>query len=223
MGEPAGGTDASDIVDPGTLGWAESPAPGVWRKRFHGAGEDAAATSLVRFDPGAAFPHHGHPDGEEILVLAGVFSDEAGHHGPGTYLLNPEGSSHAPFSDTGCTIFVKLRQYQGQRPQAAMDTTGMPWQPAERPGVRERLLYEAPEHGERVSLERWRADAGGRSFDRPAEILVLDGTVRTGAREAGPLCRILLPEGVQISPGAKGATLYLRLDRKAGPPPVRPA
>jgi anti-sigma factor ChrR (cupin superfamily) len=33
--------------------------------------------------------------------------------GPGTYIKNPPGSSHAPFSENGCTLLVKLRWAPG--------------------------------------------------------------------------------------------------------------
>ena len=69
----------------------------------------ARATSIVRYEAGAKFNLHEHAFGEEILVLDGTLSDEFGDYGPGTYLKNPSGSSHAPFSDGGCTLFVKLR------------------------------------------------------------------------------------------------------------------
>ncbi|MDJ0559276.1 MAG: cupin domain-containing protein [Microcystis sp. M53599_WE4] len=35
-------------------------------------------TMLTRFYPGGFFPLHGHPGGEEILVLEGNFVDETG-------------------------------------------------------------------------------------------------------------------------------------------------
>ncbi|SEQ08473.1 anti-ECFsigma factor, ChrR [Amphritea atlantica] len=93
--------------------WVTSPMPGVWRKPL--AREDAEqghATSIVRYDPGASFSSHGHPKGEEILVLQGVFSDQTGDYAAGTYFRNPEGFSHAPFSHEGCIILVKLHQFQ---------------------------------------------------------------------------------------------------------------
>jgi len=72
-------------------------------------GEVAKATSIVRYQPGSHFPMHAHDGGEEIFVLEGVFSDETGHYPAGSYLMNPPGSAHAPFSEAGCTLFVKLR------------------------------------------------------------------------------------------------------------------
>ncbi|MEM7366459.1 MAG: cupin domain-containing protein [Pseudomonadota bacterium] len=103
------------LVRSSELSWEPSPRPGVWRKRlFHEGGlENGTVTSLVRFDPGASFQSHDHPGGEEIIVLSGVFSDHQGDHGKETHLLNPEGYSHAPFTEMGCLLFVRLRQYAG--------------------------------------------------------------------------------------------------------------
>ena len=94
-----------------TLPWLRSPEPGVERRLLERAGgEVALATSIVRYAPNSRFAAHEHALGEEFLVLEGTFSDEHGHHPPGTYVRNPPGSRHAPFSDAGCVIFVKLRQ-----------------------------------------------------------------------------------------------------------------
>jgi anti-sigma factor ChrR (cupin superfamily) len=64
----------------------------------------------VRYAPGSRFERHVHAGGEEILVLEGTFADEHGDYAAGTYLRNPAGSSHAPFSQAGCTLLVKLQQ-----------------------------------------------------------------------------------------------------------------
>ena len=93
------------------LPWLPSPAAGVQRQLLaRDGGEDARATSIVRYAPGAAFPSHAHPQGEEIVVLDGEFADERGSYPTGTYVKNPPGSRHAPGSTNGCTLFVKLRQ-----------------------------------------------------------------------------------------------------------------
>ncbi len=49
--------------------------------------------------------------GEEFLVLEGTFSDQEGDYPAGTYIRNPEGFSHAPFSKDACTLLVKLHQF----------------------------------------------------------------------------------------------------------------
>ncbi|MBW2396116.1 MAG: cupin domain-containing protein [Deltaproteobacteria bacterium] len=83
--------------------WQASPSGTVWRKRLHrvGGAETGQVTSVVRYEAGASFPEHDHPDGEEIFVLEGIFSDEHGDWPAGTHLLNPEGFHHAPFSRDG--------------------------------------------------------------------------------------------------------------------------
>ncbi len=64
-------------------------------------------TALVRWAPGTHFQSHRHYGGEEILVLEGVFEDEHGRYGPGTWMRSPHLSQHQPFSQEGCLIFVK--------------------------------------------------------------------------------------------------------------------
>jgi len=118
------------VLDTNSLDWVPSPKAGVWRKPL--AREDAErghATSIVRYDPGARFSEHGHPLGEEIFVLEGTFSDETGDYSAGTYFRNPEGFRHAPFSENGCTILVKLHQFQAEdSDHIQIDTTSGQWQ-----------------------------------------------------------------------------------------------
>ena len=69
------------------------------------------ATTIVRFAPGSHFSAHTHTGGEEFIVLDGVFQDEHGDFPTGTYVRNPPTTSHTPGSEPGCTIFVKLWQF----------------------------------------------------------------------------------------------------------------
>lgn len=92
--------------------WVTSPADGVSRMPLEREEwESGHTTSLVRFRPGSSFPSHQHPLGEEIYVMEGVFSDENGDYPAGSYLRNPPGSRHQPFTREGCTLFVKLDQF----------------------------------------------------------------------------------------------------------------
>ena len=92
--------------------WIASPADGVSRVPLERmSAESGHKTSFVRFSPGSWFPAHAHPLGEEIYVLDGVFSDQHGDYPAGSYLRNPPGSSHRPFTKEGCTLFVKLDQF----------------------------------------------------------------------------------------------------------------
>jgi anti-sigma factor ChrR (cupin superfamily) len=90
------------------LAWEPSPAAGVERRMLVRDEALGQATSIVRYAPGASFPTHTHPGGEEIFVLEGTFADEHGIYPAGTYLRNPPGSRHHPYSPDGCVLFVKL-------------------------------------------------------------------------------------------------------------------
>lgn len=197
--------------------WQPSPAPGVERKRLDLSGpkEAGRVTSIVRYAPGSAFHRHPHPDGEEILVLSGVFSDEQGDHPAGTMLLNPEGFSHAPGSAEGCTLFVKLRQYGGSdRIQAAIDTHAMPWQPHPTiPGVWLKPLYSQPGHPEEIRLVRIapEAEIGAVDFPGGEEILVLSGDLSDEHGSYRTHTWIRHPAGSQHTPSTRGGcTLYVK-------------
>lgn len=166
------------VVDTTVLPWQPSPSPLVHRRLIErDGGEQARATSIVRYDPGASFSAHRHDLGEEIIVLDGVFSDETGDYGPGTYLRNPPGSGHAPSSQPGCTLFVKLRHLApDDRQQHAIDTRrSTDWRQGLVPGLQ--VLPLAGHGNEHTALVRW---APGTRFSphRHAggeEILVLEG------------------------------------------------
>ncbi len=68
------------VMETATMTWQESPSPSVRRKRLELTGpvEAGRVTSIVRYAPNSEFPAHEHPDGEEILVLEGTFSDQHG-------------------------------------------------------------------------------------------------------------------------------------------------
>ena len=165
------------VIRPGDTPWQASPSPGVSRRMLDRVGDEAArATSLVRYARGSVFPAHQHPDGEEILVLEGVFTDEHGEHGPGTSLRNPDGSRHAPRSAGGCTLFVKLRQFQrGDTETVRIDTNAADWRPGLVPGLRVMSLHSfGTQH---TALVDW---APGTVFQPHThwggeEILVLSG------------------------------------------------
>jgi len=100
------------VVQTANLEWLSSPSSLVKRKPLEREKEESGqVTSVVKYEPGAEFKRHAHPLGEEIFVLSGDFADENGKYPAGTYIRNPPGSSHEPFSEKGCTLFVKLNQF----------------------------------------------------------------------------------------------------------------
>lgn len=199
------------------MDWQPSPSPTVWRKRFYrdGPAEAGIVTSIVRYDAGSAFPTHHHPDGEEIFVLDGVFSDEHGDYPAGTYLLNPDGTSHAPFSKDGCTLFVKLRQYKGDgRTQVEMNTGVLDWQPRNDNGVWQKPLYRQGGYREWTMLLKIDPGAESPHHSHPngEEVFVIDGEFSDefGTYPAGTWTRSPPGSSHKVT-SEKGAILYVRL------------
>ena len=200
------------VVTPEQQQWVASPMAGVERVMLDRVGEEKArATSIVRYAANAHFPRHAHPGGEEILVLSGTFSDEAGHYPAGWYLRNPPASAHQPFSVPGATIFVKLWQMQpNDRRTVRIDTTD----PALWHSQADREVCALfADDIEQVCLQRlapgqsvWVASANS------AELLVLSGSVWMDGHTYAQRSWIRLPEGEapQITASAQGATVYLK-------------
>lgn len=165
------------VVNTGGSRWLASPMPGVWRKRLErDAGEPERVTTVVRYEAGSRFRPHPHPGGEEFLVLEGTFSDEHGHYPAGTYVRNPPASVHAPSSEAGCTILVKLEQFEpGDGARVVVDSRAAPWSPGLVEGLEVLPLHQfGPEH---VALVRWAPGTTFHSHVHPGgeEIYVLEG------------------------------------------------
>ena len=205
---------ARTVVDANSLPWTASPSRTVRRRRLHhvGAPESGQVTSIVCYERESKFPPHDHPGGEEILVLEGVFSDEHGDWPAGTYLLNPEGFRHAPFSREGCLLFVKLRQFPGlDRQHLAINTHGMPW--ALEGGRELKRLYSQEGYADHTYLERWRAEVtpGERVYPLGAELLVLAGSFEDERGRYGPQTWQHLPPGFRLIPRTTaGCELYVK-------------
>ncbi|MEB3338007.1 MAG: cupin domain-containing protein [Leptolyngbyaceae bacterium] len=161
-----------------TLEWVQSPARGVSRKMLERDGQEAArATSVVRYAPGAGFESHIHPLGEEILVLEGTFEDEHGVYPMGTYIKNPAGSRHRPFSQEGCTLFVKLRYLDPEdQTRVVIQTAETPWHPGLVEGLAVMPLSQF--QGSHTALVRWQPNTTFNPHHHYGgeEIFVLDGT-----------------------------------------------
>ena len=170
--------DKTVIVNTAEMEWEASPMAGVWRKPLaREAAEHGHTTSVARYDANSHFSSHPHPKGEEIFVLDGVFSDENGDYPAGTYIRNPPGSSHSPFSEQGCELLVKLDQFDPLDDiSLRIDTNSTAWLPGEN-DVRVMPLhyYET----EMVALYKWPA---GARYDQHQhfggeEVFVLSGTL----------------------------------------------
>jgi hypothetical protein len=196
--------------------------PGVWRKRLERAGpvEAGRVTSVVRYDAGSSFRRHPHPDGEEILVLEGVFTDDRGDHPAGTWMLNPEGFVHAPGSAEGCVLFVKLRQAPGlDREAVRIDTHSATLTPtAEHGRLRLTLLGDGP-WPERIALEHLSAGAAlaPRRWPGGVELFVIEGQLDVDGQPCPAGTWVRQPAGATVGWRAVGeARVYVRWGHLAG-------
>src|ERR1700746_2326504 len=170
------------------LPWISSPIAGIDRRMLDRIGDEVArATSIVRYAPGSQFSRHTHGGGEEFLVLDGVFHDEHGEYPAGYYVRNPPTSAHTPGSTQGCTLFVKLWQFNPKdRIEIRLDTNAMPFKPDQhRPSVAVIPLFQ--DQWEIVRLERWEPDARIElALPGGMELLVLEGDFIEGREKFGP-------------------------------------
>jgi len=191
--------------------WVPSPMPGVERRMLDRIGDEVArATSIVRYAPNSKFSAHTHGGGEEFVVLEGVFEDETGTFPAGSYVRNPPGSSHAPGSTEGCTIFVKLWQFApDDRLQFSKDMHAEAQRVDDNHAVA--VLHE--DARERVTYTE-AAPGAAFSVDEPGgiELLVLEGSVsdETRALQRGSWLR--LPDGTPFSGvcGPQGARVWMK-------------
>ncbi|MDZ7870675.1 MAG: cupin domain-containing protein [Rheinheimera sp.] len=198
------------VIETTSLPWQPSPMAGVQRKPLsRGGAESGHATSLVCYAAGSHFKAHPHPGGEEILVLDGVFSDEHGDYGPGTYLRNPPGSQHAPFSREGCLLFVKLQQFDpADQTTVRIDSKNTVWLPGHG-GLQVMPLHSF--EGQHTALVRWPAGEvflPHRHFGGE-EILVLSGTFCDEFGEYPALSWLRSPHQSQHTPFVREETVIL--------------
>lgn len=201
-------------VHTASLDWIPSPMAGVDRRMLDRIGSEVArATSIVRYAEGSSFAEHTHSGGEEFIVLEGVFQDEHGDYPAGTYVRNPVGTRHIPRSETGCTIFVKLWQFDADdQEQMSVDLGSAPLSPdPARPGVEMSVL--AMRDYENVSLEQWAPSTEARLVDDGGfEILVLVGSVSLEGENYGVHDWIRWPAGksATITAGHDGARIWIK-------------
>lgn len=202
------------VVHATRLAWVPSPMVGVERRMLDRIGDEVArATSIVQYAPGSDFSPHTHGGGEEFFVLEGVFQDEHGEFPAGSYVRNPPTSCHTPGSAPGCTLFVKLWQFDpADRTQVRIDTGTMRYQPAiGRPGVEFIPLF--CDGREDVRLERWAPGAAiTLAVPGGAEVLVLDGNFDESGERLEQQSWLRLPPGgtLEAKAGPGGCKVWVK-------------
>lgn len=205
--------------------WVHSPQKGIDRVMLDRiGGEQARATSIVRYLPNTSFPQHTHPGGEEILVLDGQFSEGERDYPAGWYLRNPPGSSHQPHSTTGTLLFVKLGQMSGSENSLLRIDTRDASKWREEEGISVCPLYENAH--ESVCLLRL---ASGSLLVAPpllrgAELLLIQGSLIEGNSIHAEGSWIRVPAGQRLAFMAEkeNTLLYLKkghLDAMQEPQP----
>lgn len=210
----------SAIVHSDQIEWLASPMAGVDRRMLERIGDEVArATTIVRYAPDSKFSAHVHSGGEEFIVLDGVFQDEHGDYPAGSYIRNPPTSSHTPGSAQGCTIFVKLWQFEpNDRTQVKIDMNKMhAIESATREGVSIMPLFQ--DTRETVQMEIWDANAQ-IDIDMPdgGELLVLEGNISTNSKDipSEQLTRhdwLRIPIGKKLNAmaGKNGAKVWVKM------------
>lgn len=202
------------VVHSDQLEWSASPMPGVDRRMLDRiGGEVARATSIVRYAPGSKFSAHTHTGGEEFIVLDGVFQDEHGDYPAGTYVRNPPTTSHTPGAEAGCTIFVKLWQFDmDDRTQFRRDMGGY----GDRKTLHEDAFETVTYHRLAPGATLVDAATGG------AEVLVLNGSITESGDTLGKGGWLRTPDAVAFTAGPQGATLWMKTGHlpHAKPPAV---
>jgi len=189
------------VVHAASLDWKASPMPGVERRMLDRIGDEVArATSIVRYAPESHFSPHVHGGGEEFLVLEGVFQDEHGDFPAGYYVRNPPQSHHTPGSMPGCTMFVKLWQFDlADRTHVLVDTNKRALIDVKgRTGVKAMPLFR--DAHEDVRLEEWAPGAAIEvDPDGGLEVLVLAGGFSEGGETYRAQSWLRLPIGTHFS------------------------
>lgn len=71
-------------------------------------GSGRAPSILLKFEPGAVYPYHNHPGGEEAFVIEGEVRFGKADLVAGDYLYTPPDEKHAVFSKTGCVVLLNI-------------------------------------------------------------------------------------------------------------------
>lgn len=189
------------VLDTSMLPWIPSPQAGVDRRLLDRIGSEVArATSIVRYAPDSFFPGHLHAMGEEYLVLDGVFSDEHGHYPVGTYVRNPPGSRHTPFTKSGCTILVKLRQMlREDEDKIVIAPDQRAFKAGTSGGHEVATLFNHENGDEKVSIERFAAETKTprQTIIEGEEIFVLSGAISDEHGDYGARTWIRNPDGFE--------------------------
>lgn len=187
-----------------------TPMEGVQRMMFERKGGEKVqrSTSCVQYAPNSHFARHFHPGGEEYLVLSGTFSDETGDYHEGWYVRNAVDSSHRPFSEEGCEIFVKLAQVPPEESSMTLNTHTANWTHVSHQEA-QLLLWQSEREITTLhrlvegNLHQW-------CFDAPTELFIVQGQIEHQGKPYEARSWLRFPKGVEIEFSTLASTTMYR-------------
>lgn len=201
------------IIKPEDYRWVKSPRGEVDRMMLDRIGDEKArATSLVKYAPESAFPEHQHSLGEEVLILSGIFTENAEDDYPaGWYLRNPHHSTHRVSSRPGCLIFVKLMQMTEHEIESTRVNTN---DPANWKRIEHRMICPLfQSEYEQTYLEKLEPNQiFVENSKQGIELLIIKGQLfcDTEIYPAGSWVRLPINSAAKFQAGPLGATLYVK-------------
>lgn len=102
----------NQLVRSGEIEWqalGEEKTEGIFIKTLlfdEAAGR--APTFLLKFEAGATYPLHNHPEGEEIFVLEGAVKIGKDELQTGDYLFTAADNKHRVSTKNGCVLLLKV-------------------------------------------------------------------------------------------------------------------
>ena len=63
---------------------------------------------MLKFEPGASYPNHNHPAGEEVFILEGEVRFGPIQLSQCDYLYTPPNGTHSVYSRTGCVMLFAV-------------------------------------------------------------------------------------------------------------------
>jgi quercetin dioxygenase-like cupin family protein len=101
----------NQIVKTNEIEWIPLPEDGVTgiyiKPLLFDADANRSPTMLLKFDAGANYPLHNHPEGEEIFVIEGDIKLGKDELSAGDFLFTAPGNMHRVSTKNGCVVLLK--------------------------------------------------------------------------------------------------------------------
>lgn len=104
----------NQLIKTNEIEWKPLPEEGVTgifiKPLLYDADTNRSPTMLLKFDAGATYPLHNHPEGEEIFVLEGDIKLGKDELSVGDFLFTAPGNMHRVSTKNGCVVLLKAPQ-----------------------------------------------------------------------------------------------------------------